>query len=108
MAEDDIRVTVNLLNYVTGTHVVEPFVSVDAEGVEIRSTQPAIVTVFITSAITSTEEVTGTETLTETVGSAAIIIRVAGMNANRSETSAPLFIDLPRHFYLYSEYPALG
>jgi YbbR domain-containing protein len=108
LAEDDIRVTVNLLNYVTGTHVVEPFVSVDAEGIEIRSTQPAIVTVLITSAITSTEEVTGTETLTETVGSAAIIIRVAGMNASRSQTSASLFIDLPRHFYLYSEYPALG
>lgn len=108
LADDDIRVTVDLLNYVTGTHVVEPFVSVDAEGVEIRSTQPAIVTVFITSAITSTEEVTGTETLTETLGSAAVIIRVAGMNANWSKTSAPLFIDLPRHFYLYSEYPALG
>jgi YbbR domain-containing protein len=108
LAEDDIRVTVDLLNYVTGTHVVEPFVTVDADGVEIRSTQPAIVTVLITSAITSTEEVTGTETLTETLSSAAFIIRVVRMNTNRHETSAPLFIDLPRHFYLYSEYPALG
>jgi len=108
LAEDDIRVTVDLLNYVTGTHVVEPFVTVDADGVEIRSTQPAIVTVLITSAITSTEEVTGTETLTETLSSAAFIIRVVGMNANRHETSAPLFIDLPRHFYLYSKYTTLG
>ena len=108
LAEDDIRVTVNLLNYVTGTHVVEPFVSVDADGVEIRSTQPAIVTVLITSAITSTEEVTGSETLTETLSSTAFTITVAGMNANQRKTSRPLFIDLPRHFYLYSEYSAFG
>jgi len=108
LEEDDIRVTVDLLNYVTGTHVVEPFVTVDADGVEIRSTQPAIVTVLITSAITSTEEVTGTETLTETLSSAAFTFRIVGINANQHETSAPLFIDLPRHFYLYSEYSALG
>jgi len=62
LAEDDVRVTVDLLNLITGTHVIEPFVSVSVDEVEVRSTQPAQVSVIITGTITETE--TTTETLT--------------------------------------------
>jgi YbbR domain-containing protein len=60
LAEDDVRVTVDLLNLITGTHVLEPFVSVSAEDVEVRSTQPSRVTVVISGVLTTTEEITET------------------------------------------------
>lgn len=56
LAEDDVRVTVDLLNLITGTHVVEPFVSVSADEVEIRSTQPAQISVIISGTVTDTLE----------------------------------------------------
>ena len=57
LAEDDVRVTVDLLNLITGTHVVEPFVSVSADEVEVRSTQPAQITVIISGTITDTTDI---------------------------------------------------
>ncbi|MFN2188105.1 MAG: YbbR-like domain-containing protein, partial [Candidatus Promineifilaceae bacterium] len=99
LAEDDVRVTVNLLNYVTGTHVIEPFVSVDAEGVEIRSTQPAIVTVLISEIVTSTDAITETQTLTETenLESSALIVRVNQRSDGQSPWNLFWFADLPRY-----------
>lgn len=60
LADEDVRVTVDLLNLITGTHLLEPFVSVSVEDVEVRSTQPALITVIITSVVTTTEEITTT------------------------------------------------
>lgn len=60
LGENDVRVTVDLLNLITGTHVLEPFVSVSAEDVEVRSTQPTRITVEITGALTTTNEITET------------------------------------------------
>jgi YbbR domain-containing protein len=60
LAEEDVRVTVDLLNLITGTHVLEPVVSVDANDVEVRSTQPPVVTVIISDVITVTEGLTET------------------------------------------------
>lgn len=59
LREEDVRVTIDLLNLITGTHVVEPFVSVAAEDVEVRSTQPSQITVVISGVVTTTEEVAG-------------------------------------------------
>lgn len=56
LTENDVRVTVDLLNLITGTHVVEPFVSVSADEVEVRSTQPAQISVIISGTITDTVE----------------------------------------------------
>ncbi len=56
LLDDDVRVTVDLLNLITGTHVVEPFVSVSADGVEVRSTQPSQITVIISATMTETNE----------------------------------------------------
>lgn len=110
LAEDDIRVTVDLLNLVTGTHVLEPFVSVSAEEIEIRSTQPAVVTVIITRVITTTNVITGTESLTETetLESTAITSTVAGWFVNPFAANLPISVDLPRRYFLHSNIPALG
>jgi YbbR domain-containing protein len=56
LADDDVRVTVDLLNIITGTHVVEPFVSVSADEVEVRSTQPPQISVIISGTVTDTLE----------------------------------------------------
>jgi hypothetical protein len=48
---------------VSGTHVLEPLVTVSANEVEVRSTQPAQVTVIITGVITPSETTTPTTML---------------------------------------------
>jgi YbbR domain-containing protein len=58
LAEGDVRVTVDVLGLMTGTHVLEPLVTVSASEVEVRSTQPAQVTVVITGVITPSETIT--------------------------------------------------
>ncbi len=54
LQEDDVRVTLDLLGLEEGTHNVAPNVAVTATSLEVRSTQPAFVTVVITRAITPT------------------------------------------------------
>jgi len=54
LQEDDVRVTLDLLGLEVGTHNVSPNVVVTATGLEVRSTQPAFITVVITQAITTT------------------------------------------------------
>ncbi len=63
LSDDDVRVTVDLLNLITGTHVVEPFVSVSADGVEVRSTQPAQITIIISDTLTDTNDLGLPETV---------------------------------------------
>jgi YbbR domain-containing protein len=72
LAEDDVRVTVDLLNLITGTHVVEPFVSVSADEVEIRSTQPAQITVIISGTITDTTDI---ESPVSLIGDGFLLVR---------------------------------
>jgi YbbR domain-containing protein len=110
LAEDDIRVTVDLLNLVTGTHVLEPFVSVSAEEIEVRSTQPAVITVIITKVITNSGVITGTESLTETetLESRAITNTAAGYSTGLFAANLPIYADLGRLYYLYPFFPALG
>jgi hypothetical protein len=110
LAEDDIRVTVDLLNLITGTYVLEPFVSVSAEEIEVRSTQPAVVTVIITRVVTVTKVITGTESLTETesLESRALTDTVAGIFVSPFTANFPIFVDLTRRRFLFSNIPALG
>ena len=63
LADDDVRVTVDLFGLMTGTHILDPLVTVSANEVEVRSTQPAQVTVVITGAITTTNAITPSATL---------------------------------------------
>ncbi len=110
LAEDDIRVTVDLLNLFTGTHVLEPFVSISAEEIEIRSTQPAVITVIITRIVSATNGITGTETITATEAkeTAAIISTTSGIGSNRLPANVPLLAYLPRRFSLFFDDISLG
>lgn len=102
LAEDDIRVTVDLLNLVTGTHVLEPFVSISAEEIEVRSSQPAVITVIITRIISLTNGITGTESITPTEGTEieAIIITTTGVGSNQFAANFPFLAHIPRRFSL--------
>ncbi len=85
LAEEDVRVTVDLLNLVTGTHVLEPFVSVSAEEVEVRSTQPAQITAIITGSITGTDSLTETLPLTVSLSYTEVVSVLDGSNSFPSE-----------------------
>jgi YbbR domain-containing protein len=54
LEEDDVRVTVDLLGLGIGEHLVEPIVTVTANDVDVRSTQPPVITVVISEVVTST------------------------------------------------------
>jgi YbbR domain-containing protein len=58
--DDDVRVTIDLLNLGAGIYVLEPFVSVSAEEIEVRSTQPPQITVTISEVVTITNGITET------------------------------------------------
>lgn len=47
IVDDDVTITLDLLNLITGTYAIEPLVTVLASGVEVRSYQPEFVTVVI-------------------------------------------------------------
>jgi len=59
LIEDDVRVTVDLFGLRPGTFNLEPTVNVPNRGIEVRSVQPAVVTVRITPVITDTNPETG-------------------------------------------------
>lgn len=60
---DDVRVDLDLFGLLTGTHAVEPNVSVPIQGVEVRSVQPSALSVVISSTLTQT--ITSSERLPE-------------------------------------------
>ncbi len=55
LAENDVRVTLNLFGLEPGTYSIEPDVSVPDRGIEIRSVQPAAVSVTIIKSAAETE-----------------------------------------------------
>ena len=66
LSEEDVRVTLDLLNLEIGTYNLEPLVSISVNDVMERSIQPATITVIITEAMTITDGISGTLPLTET------------------------------------------
>lgn len=66
LGEDDVRVTLDLLNLEIGTYSLEPLVSISVNDVSERSIQPATISVIITEAMTITDGITGTLPVTET------------------------------------------
>jgi YbbR domain-containing protein len=58
LADDDVRVTLDLFGLEEGTHSVEPDADVFVTDVEVRSIQPPQLTVFITNVVTTTDEIT--------------------------------------------------
>jgi hypothetical protein len=63
LEEDDVRVTLDLLNLEAGVYNIEPIVAISANEVEVRSVQPALISVIITPVVVVTETVTTTTVL---------------------------------------------
>lgn len=95
LEENDVRVTVDLLNLITGTHVVEPFVSVSADAVEVRSTQPAQISVIISGTVTDTVE---PPISTFAPGSLLSFQDAGGEDQPGQPNSSPSFAMLPIEF----------
>ncbi len=97
LADDDVRVTVDVLGLLTGTHVLEPLVTVSASEIEVRSTQPAQVTVIITGVITKTETITPSATLLPGLaGQGELTLGVDEEGDLLIDLSGPLFAALAR------------
>ncbi len=109
LAEDDIRVTVDLLGLITGTHVLEPFVSVPVDEVEVRSTQPAQVTVVISGTVTDTETLQGPVGMIDTTWPAAQPSINSGMlrvvSADSWYALPPVTMLPPDTFYPFRQEP---
>ena len=64
LVEEDIRVTLDLFGLDAGTHSLEPDADVFVNDIEVRSMQPPELTVTLTRTLTTTEEITASETAT--------------------------------------------
>ncbi|MCZ7667871.1 MAG: hypothetical protein M5U34_12035 [Chloroflexi bacterium] len=51
LTEDEVRVTVDTFGLITGTYSLEPVVTIPDRGLEMRSVQPPLITVDITSTL---------------------------------------------------------
>lgn len=60
LLDEEVNVTIDLFGLVTGTYSLEPDVSFPDRGIELRSIQPALVSVTITRLLTITNEITET------------------------------------------------
>jgi YbbR domain-containing protein len=90
LSEDDVRVTLDLLNLEIGTYSLEPLVSISVNDVTERSIQPATITVIITEAMTVTDGITGTLLLTETTSLIPPETAAAGTAGSGCLFSGPL------------------
>lgn len=72
LADEDVRVTLDLFNLDAGSHSLEPDIDVFVSDIEVRSFQPPELTVTLTP----TEEITGTQGLPED----ARILKPAGIS----------------------------
>jgi YbbR domain-containing protein len=78
LAADDVRVTVDLFDLISGTHRIQPDVDIPERGIEVRSIRPGAIHVTITQTltqtITNTDGLTGTLPVTETNKSLLLFI----------------------------------
>ena len=64
LTEDEVQVTIDAFGLITGTYSLEPVVSFPDRGLELRTVQPPLITVEITT--TRTNNITTTRTTTPT------------------------------------------
>ncbi len=58
LTEDEVRVTVDTFGLITGTYSLEPVVTIPDRGLEMRSVQPPLITVDITSTLPNSLTIT--------------------------------------------------
>lgn len=81
LAADDVRVTVDLFDLISGTHRIQPGVDLPERGIEVRSIRPETIRVTITQTITNTDGLTGTLPLTET--NKSLLLFIARLNPEK-------------------------
>ena len=81
LAANDVRVTVDLFDLISGTHRIQPGVDIPERGIEVRSIRPETIRVTITQTITNTGGLTGTLPLTET--NKSLLLFIASMNPEK-------------------------
>ncbi len=78
LVDDDVRVTVDIFDLITGTHRIRPSVDLPERGVELRSIRPETIQVTITQtltqSLTNTNGLTTTLPITETNQSLSLFI----------------------------------
>jgi len=88
LVADDVRVTVDVFDLITGTHRIRPAVDIPERGIEMRSIRPESIQVIITQTLTQT--ITNTDTLSATLPlpetNKSLLLFIASMN---QETDAP-------------------
>ncbi len=93
LLDEEVQVTIDLFGLMTGTYSLEPDVSFPDRGIELRSIQPAQVTVEITAPLTITNELSGTIPMTGTSASAWVLPDVMASN---SEMAFSYYFQPPR------------
>lgn len=91
VVDDDIRVTIDVFDLISGTHSIEPDVDLPERGVEVRSIRPEAIRVTITEtltpSITVTNETTGVLPLTATNRSLQMFIDKMNQEKSNPEPS---------------------
>ena len=87
LVADDVRVTVDLFELISGTHRIQPVVDLPERGIEVRSIRPETISVTISRTITPTDEITSTLPVTETNNALLMIVARTKLNADISTTS---------------------
>jgi len=97
LTEDEVRVTVDTFGLLTGTYSLEPVVDFPDRGLELRSVQPPLITVEITTSlqITETSRLINDDKIT---ASLELAKRAAPTQSSLSATPHPPFILHPTSF----------
>jgi YbbR domain-containing protein len=85
LVADDVRVTVDVFDLISGTHRIQPGVDIPERGIEVRSIRPETIRVTITQTltrtITNTDGLTGTLPLSET--NKSLLLFIASMKPEK-------------------------
>ena len=87
LVAQDVRVTADLFGLEPGRYSIEPVVDLPDRGIAVRSLQPSAVSVLITKTLTTTLEITGTVTVTESVQSLFTGTPAAPVNGQTAPTT---------------------
>lgn len=95
LLDEEVRVTADLFGLEVGTYSLEPDVNFPERGIELRSIQPAQITVTITKAITTTDTITATSSLLLDLPMVHRPLGTGGKTAVFPQTPLPTAITIP-------------
>jgi len=90
LPEQEVSATLDIFGLEVGTHELEPAVDFPDRGLELRSIQPALITVNITHAISISDTITGTNSLTDTSSALSLGV-LASISGSAATIYQPVF-----------------